>query len=212
MLHLALILTAAFSIMMAPAARAAEDVATTAVTTPSGIGAPAPDFTGTDADGKTLKLSDFRGKTVVLEWTNHQCPYVRKLYDTNTMQDLQKDATAKGVVWLTINSSAKGKQGFTEAQDAKAVMAREKSAETARILDHDGTIGKLYDAATTPHMFIINGEGILVYAGAIDDKPSVSHSTVRDANNYVKAALDDLAAGRPVQTATSKPYGCGVKY
>ena len=216
MLQLVLMLIAALSIMMttplspAKATNAAEETA--AAPGPTVIGAPAPEFSGIDADGKTRKLSDFKGKTVVLEWTNHECPYVRKLYDTDTMQNLQKDATAKGIIWLTINSSAEGKQGFTRAHEAKTVIAREKSHETARILDSDGKIGRLYAASNTPHMFVINGEGVLVYAGAIDDKPSVSQSTVREANNYVKAALDDLAAGRVVQIPTSKPYGCGVKY
>lgn len=216
MLHLALMLIAAFSIMMttplSPASAAGAAEKTTATPGSSAVGAPAPDFTGTDVDGKTRKLSDFRGKTVVLEWTNHECPFVRKFYDTDTMQNLQKEATSKGIVWLTISSSAESKQGFTPPREARTVMAREKSHETARILDSDGSIGRLYAASNTPQMFVINGEGTLVYAGAIDDKPSVSHATVRDAHNYVKAALDDIAAGRPVQVPTSKPYGCGVKY
>lgn len=180
--------------------------------TASAIGKPAPAFTGMDADGKTRNLSDFAGKVVVLEWTNHECPYVRKLYDTNTMQTLQKDTTDKGVIWLTINSSAEGKQGFTRAHEAKSVIAREKSHETARILDSEGTIGRLYGASTTPHMFIIDQQGHLAYAGAIDDKPSVSHSTTKGAHNYVKNALEDLASGQAVKIPTSKPYGCGVKY
>jgi peroxiredoxin len=216
MLQLALMLIAALSIVMTTPLSTAKATSTAEEnreeTPDSGIGAPAPDFSGVDVDGRTRKLSDFRGKTVVLEWTNHECPFVRKLYDTDTMQNLQKEATSKGIVWLTISSSAEGKQGFTRPEEAKSVMARENSHETARILDSDGMIGKLYGATNTPQMFVINGEGTLVYAGAIDDKPSVSHSTVRDANNYVKAALDDLSAGRAVKISTSKPYGCGIKY
>jgi len=176
------------------------------------IGAPAPEFTGTDTNGKTHTLSGLRGKTVVLEWTNDQCPYVRKHYDTNNMQTLQQEATAKGVVWLTVNSSSEGKQGFTTPDEANRIMDREKSRETARILDEAGTIGKAYGAATTPHMFVIDPNGVLVYAGGIDDQSSVSHATVKTANNYVRAALEDLGKGRPVQIATSKPYGCAVKY
>lgn len=176
------------------------------------IGKPAPAFTATDSNGKAHTLSDFIGKTVVLEWTNHECPYVRKHYDTNNMQDLQKDATGKGVVWLSIVSSAQGKQGYTTGEEANKIIAKEKSAETARLLDPTGAIGTVYGASTTPHMFVIDPQGIVVYAGGIDDQPSVSHSTVKTAKNYVKAALDDLAAGKPVAVATAKPYGCNVKY
>lgn len=176
------------------------------------IGKPAPAFTATDSNGKTHQLSDFIGKTVVLEWTNHECPYVRKHYDTNNMQDLQRAATGKGVVWLSIVSSAEGKQGYTTGEEANKIIAKEKSAETARLLDPTGALGTLYGASTTPHMFVIDAQGVLVYAGGIDDQPSVSHSTVKTAKNYVKAALDDLAAGKAVAVATSKPYGCNVKY
>jgi peroxiredoxin len=216
MIHLALMLIAAFSIVMTTplssslASPTSEETPTVPVT--AAIGSPAPDFTGVDSKGVSHKLSDFKGKTVVLEWTNHECPFVRKFYDTQTMQNLQKDATEKGVIWLTVSSSAKDKQGFTTADEANKLMAKEKSNETARIIDADGTIGKLYAASTTPHMYVINAEGALVYQGAIDDQPSASHSTIKDSKNYVKAALDDLAAGQPVQVTTSKPYGCGVKY
>lgn len=186
-----------------------------AVTTPvatTGVGAPAPDFTALDSNGKTVNLSDYKGKTVVLEWTNNQCPYVRKLYDTNTMQDLQREATAKGVAWLTVLSSAKGKQGYVDGEGANKIIAEENSAPTAYLLDADGALGRLYGAQTSPHMFVIDQNGMLVYAGGIDDQPSVNHSTVKSANNYVKAALTDLEAGQPVKIATSKPYGCGIKY
>lgn len=176
------------------------------------IGAPAPDFTGTDSNGKTHTLSGLRGKTVVLEWTNDQCPYVRKHYDTRNMQTLQQEATSKGIIWLTVNSASKGKQGYTTPDEANRVIDREKSHETARILDEGGKIGKTYGASTTPHMFVIDPNGILVYAGGIDDQSSVSQSTVKTANNYVRDALSDLESGHPVQVSTSKPYGCAVKY
>lgn len=205
-----LIMAAAMVLLFAPAhpAQATDGAATAGAT----VGQAAPAFTGLDSNGKTHSLADFKGKTVVLEWTNHECPYVRKVYDTNVMQSLQKDATDKGVVWLTINSGAPGKQGHTDAAAANAQIEKEKSHETARILDPEGTIGKLYGASTTPHMFVINGEGVLVYAGAIDDQPSANQANVKEANNYVKAALDSLAAGEPIAVASTKPYGCAVKY
>ena len=176
------------------------------------IGLPAPDFSAVDTTGKTVSLSGLKGKTVVLEWTNNQCPFVRKFYDTNTMQDMQKDAAAKGIVWLTINSAAEGKQGYTDADGANKIIANEKAKEAAYLLDSSGEIGRLYNASSTPHMFVIDPEGILVYAGAMDDQPSVSHNSLDGATNYVKLALADLAAGQAVKVATSKPYGCAVKY
>lgn len=213
MIQLAIALIAAFSIMMASPVRAESTPEATATETAAiSVGKPAPDFTGTDSNGKAVRLSDFTGKTVVLEWTNHECPFVRKMYDTNVMQDLQKDATGRGVIWLTVASSAEGKQGYTTPEQANEVIAKEKSHETARILDASGEIGKLYGATNTPQMFVVDGTGTLVYSGAVDDQPGVSQSTAKEANNYVKAALDDLAAGKPVSVATSKPYGCGVKY
>lgn len=176
------------------------------------IGLPAPDFTLTDTHGNDHKLSDYRGKTVVLEWTNHDCPYVRKHYDTGNMQELQKEATANNVVWLSIVSSAPGAQGHTTPEQANDIIKEVGSAETARLLDPSGDVGHLYAAKTTPHMFVIDQDGMLAYAGAIDDIPSASHSTVAKANNHVRAALADLAAGTSVKTALSKPYGCSVKY
>jgi peroxiredoxin len=176
------------------------------------VGQPAPAFTATDTKGFTHNLGDFKGKTVVLEWTNHECPFVRKFYDGGTMQAMQKDATDAGVVWISINSGAEGKQGFQTAEQANALMESEKHAASARIIDADGTIGKMYGATTTPEMFVIDAEGTLVFAGGIDDKPSADKASLDGANNYVKAALENLAAGQPVAVSSAKPYGCGVKY
>lgn len=215
MIQLALVLLAALSLVMTlPQAKADSSTVDKPETSKPAavVGDAAPDFTGTDSQGKTRTLSGYLGKTVVLEWTNHECPYVRKHYDTGAMQALQKEATDKGVIWLTVVSSAAGKQGFTTPEEASAVIKKEKSRETARILDSKGAIGHLYGAETTPHMFIIDSSGTLVYAGGIDDQPSVSHATVRNAHNYVKEALDDIAAGRAVRTPNTQSYGCGVKY
>lgn len=176
------------------------------------IGKPAPDFVGTDINGQEIKLSDYKGKKVVLEWTNHQCPYVIKHYDTNNMQEAQKKATDDGVVWLTVASSATGKQGFTTPEEAKEIIAETGANATTRILDPSGEIGKMYDAKTTPHMFVIDEEGNLAYEGAIDDNSSSRHETVEGAKNYVLSALDSLAAGEPVDPAQTAPYGCSVKY
>lgn len=176
------------------------------------IGKPAPEFTGTDSNGKEHKLSDFKGKIVVLEWTNPECPYVVKHYDSKNMQKLQEEATAKDVVWLTINSSADGKQGNQTGEAANTYMTEKGSKPTARILDANGEIGKAYDAKTTPHMFVIDKEGVLVYNGAIDDNDSFKPEDAATANNYVTATLTALEAGKPVETSQTKPYGCSVKY
>lgn len=215
MIQLALVLLAALSLVMTlPQAKADSGAVDKPETSKPAavVGDAAPDFTGTDTQGKTRTLSGYLGKTVVLEWTNHECPFVRKHYDTGAMQALQKEATDKGVIWLTIVSSAAGKQGFTTPEEASAVIKKEKSRETARILDSKGAIGHLYGAETTPHMYIIDSSGTLVYAGGIDDQPSVSHATIKTAHNYVKEALDDIAAGRAVRTPNTRSYGCGVKY
>lgn len=172
----------------------------------------APDFTLTDTDGVIRSLSDFAGKTVVLEWTNHECPYVRKHYETKNMQTLQKEARDAGVVWLVINSSAPGMQGNTTTEEARIIMQKEGSNETARLLDPTGEVGRLYDARTTPHMYVINKDGILVYAGAIDNNPSSRHDTVENADNYVRDALKALDAGEKVTVSQTQPYGCSVKY
>jgi len=176
------------------------------------VGEPAPAFTGIDSHGSTRSLSDYRGETVVLEWTNRDCPYVRKHYDSGNMQALQKKATADGIVWLSVISSAPGKQGHATPELANAVAAKEGASPTAIILDPEGTIGRAYDARTTPHMYVIDDEGTLVYMGGIDDRPTASRADVEGAENYVLAALADVAAGKPVQTPTSRPYGCSVKY
>ena len=175
-------------------------------------GAQAPAFSVRDAPGATRTLAEFAGRTVVLEWTNHGCPYVRKHYDARNMQTLQRDATADGVVWLQVISSAPGEQGFLDGPGAVARVATDGAHPTATLLDPTGAMGHAYGARNTPHMYIINGEGRLVYQGAIDDRPSARPSTLEGANNYVRAALADLDAGRAVATAETTPYGCAVKY
>jgi peroxiredoxin len=175
-------------------------------------GDPAPPFTLTDINGVSHSLSDFRGKTVVLEWINHGCPFVVKHYEKGHMQALQREATANGVVWLSICSSAPGKQGHYSAEEWKKLNAKKQGAAAAILLDEDGAVGRLYGAKTTPHMFIIDGQGILVYQGAIDSKRSTDPDDIPKSENYVRAALDDLAAGRPVAKPQTTPYGCSVKY
>jgi peroxiredoxin len=186
--------------------------ATTALAIGPEIGKPAPRFVGVDSNGKAHKLTDFAGKTVVLEWSNHDCPYVKKHYNAGNMQATQTAATGKGAVWLTIVSSAPGKQGAVTAAQANELTTTRKAAPTAVILDPAGTIGKAYEAKTTPHMYVIDGKGILRYQGAIDDKPSSAAESLTGAKNFVLAALDDLAAGKPVAVAETEPYGCSVKY
>ena len=176
------------------------------------VGQAAPAFTAVDSTGKTHRLSDFRGKTVVLEWNNPQCPFVKKHYDGGDMQRLQADARAKGVVWLTVNSGAPGKQGAMDAAAANALVREAGLRSAAYIPDPTGAIGRAYGAKTTPHMYVINDRGTLVYAGGIDDRPTANPADLKGANNYVRAALADLDANRAVQVATSKPYGCSVKY
>ncbi|MDE1153182.1 MAG: thioredoxin family protein [Micavibrio sp.] len=175
-------------------------------------GEAAPAFTLPAADGGTASLADYKGKLVVLEWHNKGCPFVHKQYDSGNMQALQKEYTAKDVIWLTINSSAEGKQGYETAAEALATAKDDDAAPTHVLLDADGKVGKLYGAKTTPSMFVIDKDGKLAYAGAIDDKPSTDVDDVKTAKNYVRAALDALAAGKPVETASTKSYGCGVKY
>ncbi len=176
------------------------------------VGQVAPDFTLADANGKTHDLTDFRGKPVVLEWHNHQCPFVVKHYASGNMQALQKEYASKGVVWLTINSSAPGKQGHVTPAEALQLTADRKAAPTALLLDTSGEVGKRYRAKVTPHMFVIDAKGNLVYDGAIDDKRSTDQADVKTATNHVRAALEDVLAGRPVATPSSEPYGCSVKY
>jgi len=178
----------------------------------SKAGVMAPDFTLVDTHGKTHQLSDFKGKTVVLEWTNHECPYVKKHYESGNMQQLQADATNDDIVWLTILSSAPGKQGHTSAAEANELIAKQQAKATARLLDYDGTVGRLYDAKTTPEMFIIDAQGMIQYDGAIDDQPSFNPKTLEGANNYVTAALTAMAAGNDIAVKSTPPYGCSVKY
>lgn len=175
-------------------------------------GKDAPVFAGTDSNGKVHKLSDFKGKWVVLEWFNKDCPYVKKHYGSDNMQKLQKTYTGKGVQWLTVVSSAQGKQGHMTADEANKVFKENKGNPTAVILDVEGKIGKAFDAKTTPHMFVINPQGKVVYAGAIDDNDSASPEVIAKSKNYVVMALDEAMAGKTVTTSASKAYGCSVKY
>lgn len=176
------------------------------------IGAPAPAFTLTDTAGVTHNLSDFAGKTVVLEWTNHDCPFVKKHYNGENMQRQQAEATADGVVWLVVNSSAPGKQGYVSPAQADQIQADWKAQQTAYLFDTDGTVGQAYGAKTTPHMYIIDAEGVLRYNGAIDSIPSASPADIQKAEQYVEIALAELAAGEPVSRPLTQPYGCSVKY
>ena len=176
------------------------------------IGQPAPDFKAVDSHGASHDLGDYRGKIVVLEWTNHQCPFVRKHYETSNMQALQKEATEAGVTWLSVISSPPGEQGYVSDAEANALTTKRKASPTAVLLDPQGEVGRLYDARTTPHMYIIDAEGTLVYMGGIDDKPSTQHADVKTATNYVRVALDEVRQGKSVSTPVTRPYGCSVKY
>lgn len=175
-------------------------------------GQPAPDFTLTDIAGKTVKLSDLKGRHVVLEWVNPECPYVQKHYNSANMPGLQKEFAAKQVAWLAINSTREGHSEFKSPQQMDAWMKQKGAAPAATLLDKDSKVGKLYGAVTTPHMYIIDPKGTLVYAGAIDDKRSTRVEDVKTAKNYVRAALGETLAGKPVSTASTSPYGCTVKY
>jgi len=176
------------------------------------INQPAPDFTGVDSNGKTHSLSQYQGKTVVLEWTNHDCPYVRKHYQSGNMQSLQKAATGDGVVWLSIISSAPGKQGHVSGAEANALTSQRNASPSAVILDVKGDIGRLYGAKTTPHMYIIDPKGTLVYMGGIDSIPSSNQDDIDRATNYVRVALQSLSDGNPIADNVTRPYGCSVKY
>jgi hypothetical protein len=176
------------------------------------VGQPAPAFSGVDTAGKTWSLADLKGQPVILEWTNHDCPYVRKHYDTDNMQALQKDATTQGYLWLSVISSAPGKQGHVAPSQADELTTSRGAAPTAVLIDEAGTIGRAYDARTTPHMYLIDGEGTLRYMGAIDDRPTTNPADVAGATNYLRAAMADLAAGGEVAQAVTRPYGCSVKY
>lgn len=176
------------------------------------VGDPAPTFNGQDSNGKVQKLSNYRGKYVVLEWHNRQCPYVHKHYSSGNMQRLQKEWTAKGVVWFTVISSAAGEQGYMTAEEENAFVKKMNASPTAVLLDPSGEVGHLYNAKTSPHMFVINPQGILIYDGAIDDKPTTDLEDIPTATNYVKLALEESLAGGQVKTPVTRPYGCSVKY
>ena len=190
----------ALAVLAAPAAAAPE------------VGKPAPNFKLADVNGKPVTLSNFRGKTVVLEWNNPGCPFVKKHYVSGNMQKAQAEAAKDGIVWLTINSSAPGKQGHMSGAEAKAQIAQAGARPTAYLLDPRGVVGKAYEAKTTPHMYVVNRAGLLVYAGGIDDKPTANPADISGARNHVLAALSELKAGKKVSVATSRPYGCSVKY
>lgn len=183
-----------------------------ALAAPPVIGQPAPAFTIVDSNNNTVTLSQYRGKVVVLEWTNDGCPFVQKHYESGNMQALQKKAAEDGVVWLTVISSAPGKQGYVDADGANALTRARDAAPAAVLLDPTGGVGRLYDAKTTPHMFVIDKSGTLVYAGAIDSIPSKDKEDIAKATNHVTAALEDLKAGRPVAVDQTAPYGCAIKY
>lgn len=176
------------------------------------VGKPAPAFSGVDTRGQTHTLEELRGKTVILEWTNDGCPYVKKHYESGNMQKLQKEETAKGVVWLTIASSAPGEQGNLSPAEHDALVKKFNAAPSAVIIDESGTIGHAYGALTTPHMFIITPDGTLAYKGAIDDRATVDEADITGATNYVRNALDQIAAGKSVDPAVTRAYGCSVKY
>ena len=176
------------------------------------VGAPAPNFSLPDASGKTHSLGEYKGKYVVLEWFNPGCPFVQKHYTSDNMQQLQKQFTGKEVVWLTIDSSASGEQGYLTPEEANKQMAEWKMKPTALLLDPEGKVGHEYHATNTPHMFVINPEGKVIYEGAIDSKASTNPDDIKNSTNYVKSALEESMAGKPVSTAQTKAYGCSVKY
>jgi peroxiredoxin len=176
------------------------------------IGSPAPAFTLTDTRGKQHNLAEFKGKYVVLEWVNLGCPFVKKHYESGNMQATQKKAVEKGVVWLSVCSSAKWKQGNMSAADWNEEIIERKLASTAVLIDESGEVGRAYGAKTTPHMYIVNPDGVLIYKGAIDDQPTTNKDSIPGARNYVLAALDESMAGKPVSTASTQSYGCSVKY
>ena len=202
----AMMLAAALTVGCAQESGAASD--TSAVK----VGQPAPAFTLVDSTGKTHSLADYAGKTVVLEWTNHECPFVKKHYGSENMQKQQRAATADGIVWLSVNSGAEGEQGHVDGAEAEAIRSKAGAAQTAYLLDPQGTVGHAYGAMTTPHMYVIAPDGVLRYAGAIYSIPSADTADIPKATQYVPQALTELAAGKPVSVAVTRPYGCSVKY
>ena len=179
---------------------------------PPPVGGAAPDFSLTDAKGKTHSLAQYKGKYVVLEWFNPECPFVKKHYGSGNMQKLQEEYTSKGVAWLTIDSNAPGTEGNLSADTASKVTTGWKTQQTALLLDPEGKAGRAYGAKNTPNMVVINPEGKIVYEGAIDSKATPNPADIPNSTNYVKVALDESLAGKPVTTSTTKPYGCSVKY
>lgn len=175
-------------------------------------GEAAPEFTLMDSNGNEHSLSDFRGQVVVLEWLNHECPFVRKFYNAGEMQRMQEMYTDDGVVWLSVISSAPGKQGHMSPDEINSAVEEHGSQQTAVLIDEDGAVGRSYDARTTPHMFVIDTDGTLVYNGAMDDQPSANPATLEDANNYVVQALDATLNDGEIETSSTRPYGCSVKY
>lgn len=176
------------------------------------VGKPAPDFSLPNTEGAQTRLSDYKGKIVVLEWFNHGCPFVQKHYESGNMQKLQKEMRGKGVVWLSICSSAEGKQGYASPSEHETMFKAKGGAPNAVLVDADGKVGHMYGAKSTPHMFVIDSNGQLVYAGAIDDKRGVNQAEIAGAKNYVRVAVSELKAGKPVTESTTQVYGCAVKY
>jgi peroxiredoxin len=193
------------------AAAAALALNAAAVAAPS-VGSPAPEFTAVDSNGASRSLTDYKGKTVVLEWTNDGCPYVKKHYGAGNMQTLQQEVTAAGGIWLTLISSAPGKQGHVDGAEANELTATRNAHPTAVLLDPAGAIGRAYEAQTTPHMFVIDKTGVLRYMGAIDDKPTTDAASVATARNYVREAFAAVSSGSAVAETATEPYGCSVKY
>ena len=187
-------------------------MAFTSATAAPAVGQPAPAFTAVDSKGQPHKLSDYQGKVVVLEWTNHDCPYVKKHYSSANMQGLQKQATDAGVVWLSVISSAPGEQGHVDGKKADELTASRKAAPSAVLLDPQGTLGKAYDARTTPHMYVIDAKGVLRYAGGIDSIASPRVEDIQKADPLFKTALESVLKGESVAQAVTRPYGCSVKY
>jgi AhpC/TSA family len=190
----------------------AATVATAAAFASATVGQPAPAFTAVDTAGKTVSLADFKGRHVVLEWVNPGCPYVVKHYGSGNMQGTQREATGKGVVWLSVNSTAMDAGDYRKPADMAAWMQQQKAAPTATLMDADGKVGRAYGARTTPHLYVIDPAGRLIYAGGIDNKPSSNPADIASATNHVKVALAEALAGKPVSTPATRPYGCSVKY
>jgi peroxiredoxin len=176
------------------------------------VGQAAPDFTLTDTTGKAVRLSDFKGKHVVLEWTNPGCPFVVKHYGSANMQTLQKESVGKGVVWLSINSTADSHSDYLAPAQLQRWMAEQQAAPSATLMDENGKVGSAYGARTTPHMYMVNPQGVLIYAGGIDSIASARKDDIKTATNYVRQGLNEALAGKPLSVSTSRPYGCSVKY